>query len=82
MSAEQDRNDQRTLAYIGRWPGSKRSDPGVVRASVTRLISAGLIYQPSTNGKLFLTPPAKPCSAGGTFPPSPSPQLGLRSKEP
>lgn len=71
MSAEQDRNDQRTLAYIGRWPGSKRSDPGVVRASVTRLINAGLIHQPSTNGKLFLTPAGEARLSRGDVPAQP-----------
>jgi hypothetical protein len=56
MSAETDRRDQDTLAAIARDPGCKRKDFLVNKAAVIRLIRAGLVKPPSTNGKLYLTP--------------------------
>jgi hypothetical protein len=56
MSAETDRHDQDTLVAIGRNPGCKRKDFFVNKAAVTRLIRAGLVKPPSTNGRLYLTP--------------------------
>lgn len=55
MSAQTDRADIDTLRYIVRCPGSKRNDAFVRKASVARLIHAGLIGAPSTNGKLYAT---------------------------
>lgn len=57
MSAETDRHDRETLAVIGRNPGIKRNKhPSVTTAAVIRLIRAGLVKTPTTNGKLYLTP--------------------------
>ena len=45
-----------TVAAIGRNPGIKRKSPFVTAAAVSRLIRAGLVKPPATNGKLYLTP--------------------------
>lgn len=55
MSAETDENDARTFESIGRRPGIKRRDAGVVKASVERLVRAGLVIPPSSNGRLYPT---------------------------
>lgn len=55
MSGKTDANDRDTLEYIGRRPGCKRRDTWVTKAAVDRLIRAGLVQRPSTNGKLYLT---------------------------
>jgi len=55
MSIATDRTDVDTLAVIGRNPGSKRTDAFIVKAAVGRLILAGLVAQPNTTGRLYLT---------------------------
>lgn len=55
MSIATDTTDARTLAYIGRNPGAKRSSTWVCKAAVNRLIRAGLLVPPNTSGRLYLT---------------------------
>lgn len=67
MFTQPERNDRQTLGAIARQPGIKRRSAWVVKASVTRLIKSGLVEQPSTNGKLFLSEAGKQAvaDAGG-----------------
>lgn len=64
MAMTVDDNDRRTLEYIVRNPGCKRTATWVVKAAVTRLINTGLVAQPSTNGKLYATTAGKAAVGG------------------
>jgi len=55
MSDTTNANDTAALAVIARTPGIKRRHWSVNAAAVARLIQAGLVAQPTTNGKLYLT---------------------------
>jgi hypothetical protein len=55
MSDTTNANDRATLAWIGSNPGVKRKHWAVNAAAAARLINAGLVVPPTTNGKLYLT---------------------------
>jgi hypothetical protein len=76
MSTITDANDRATLEAIGRNPGVKRSHWSVTKASVARLIQAGLVAPPNSSGKLYLTDAGKAALA-----PTPS-GLALRPNPP